>query len=308
MKKVPRVSFEVPPGYPQLEYDVAGDTWVPRGDVIRGIVGDGGPDGEATVEIDGRRLSLRELGRMLTSHAGWGMRLVFVPAADLFAIPTIELRDLDEPEAGRTSPGPRPAKRKPASATMAARDMVTQRMPIFQLRITLEGVTPPIWRTVLASGNLSLKKLHRIIQITMGWTDSHLHQFASADGKDVASDPRFGLDHARDEGKVKLRSFAPEVGSRFRYEYDFGDSWQHEIVVEEIRSPQGVGRTPRCTDGARACPPEDCGGGPGYADLVESMQDPEHPERTRLLDWLGEPFEAEAFDLDSINEQLRRLP
>jgi len=310
------VAVEVPVGRPQLRYSEASDQWVPRGAVVRCRVHDGGPDAEATVEIDDRELSLREFGRLLTTYAGWGMRIVFVPDDEIHLDPAIEVREPDDDGAERPAPAavkpaPRPAKPRspaPGAWTWSDRERVLLRMPIYQLRITLGGTEPPGWRCVPPSGNLSLKKLHQIIQAAMGWTDSHLHEFASADGKVVASDPRFGLDHApRDEAKVKLRSFAPEVGSRFRYDYDLGDSWRHDILVEEIRSPEDAGRTPRCLGGARACPPEDCGGVPGYFELVSAMRDRGHPQRKHYLDWLGQPFAPEAFDLDEANERLRRL-
>ena len=106
---------------------------------------------------------------------------------------------------------------------------------------------------------------------------------------------------------MKLRSFAPEVGSRFRYQYDLGDSWRHDVLVEEILPPGPSGRTPRCIDGKQACPPEACGGMLGYSELVAAMEDLGHPERERFLAWLGGAFDAGAFDLDEVNGRLRGL-
>lgn len=308
------IAVEVPIGSPQLSYFDRADQWCPRGDVLRCVVHDGGPDGEATIEIDDRELSLREFGRMLTTHAGWGMRLVFVPDDEIHESPVIEVREPDKargrsiaPAVESTNSAPTPTTRPKRRSATADMDVQTQRMPIYQLRITLAETEPPIWRTVLASGNLSLKKVNEIIQAAMGWTNSHLHVFESTDRKVALSDPWFGIDHAKDESKVKLRSFAPEVDSRFRYEYDLGDGWKHDVVVEAILPPGKTGRTPRCVDGKRACPPEDCGGVPGYTDLVAAMRDRQHPERKRFLEWLGGIFDENAFSLHEANERLGRL-
>ncbi len=306
------VAVEVPVGSPQVRYAADADQWVPRGHVLRCVVRDGGLDGEATIEIDDRELSLREFGRMLTTFSGWGMRLVFVPDEELQVTPMISVREPDD--AGRSAPPParaatpRPAKAKAkAKAKASSTDVHTQRMPIYQLKITLAETDPPVWRRVLVSGNLSLKKIDQVIQGAMGWTNSHLHVFTSADGRTTFSNPRFELDHARDESKVKLRSLAPEIGSEFRYEYDLGDCWRHDVVVEAILAPGKPGRTPRCVDGARACPPEDCGGAHGYAELVAAMKNQRHPERKRFLEWLGGEFDPDAFELDETNQLLLGL-
>jgi hypothetical protein len=186
-------------------------------------------------------------------------------------------------------------------------EKVLLRLPVYRLRVTLAGTEPAVWRSVLVSGNQSLRKLHDVIQAAMGWTNSHLHLYASADRKDIVSDPRFELDGARDEGRVKVRSFAPEVGHRFLYEYDLGDSWTHDVLVEEILLPEKAGRLPRCIGGERACPPEDCGGVSGFLDLIEAMRDPSHPRRDHYLEWLGRAFDPEAFDVGETNDRLRRL-
>jgi hypothetical protein len=237
-----------------------------------------------------------------------------VPDDELHEPPEIEIRepeDRAEPNPWPTSvadssPPPKASSRKPAK-TWTQRDKVLLRLPVYRLRITLAGSEPPVWRTVLVSGNQSLKKLHGVIQTAMGWTNSHLHLFATPDRKDIISDPDFGLDEARDESRTKLRSLVRAVGDRFLYEYDLGDGWVHDIVVEEILAPGEAGHLPRCVGGERACPPEDGGGIHGFHELVEAMGDPSHPERARYLEWLGEPFDPDAFDLAETNRRLRRL-
>jgi hypothetical protein len=316
------VAVEVPIGRPQIRYFELGDQWTPRGHVVRCVVHDGALDAEVTIEIDDRELSLREFGRLLSTYAGWGMRLVFVPDDSIHEDPIIEVREPEDPQPPSVSLEREGERESPRSRTRSARtrarntstsktwtrdEKVLLRLPVYRLRVTLAGIEPAVWRSVLVSGNQSLRKLHEVIQAAMGWTNSHLHLFASADRKDVVSDPRFELDGARDEGRVKVRSFAPEVGHRFLYEYDLGDSWKHDVIVEEILQPEKAGRLPRCIAGERACPPEDCGGVSGFLDLIEAMRDPSHPEREHYLEWLGRAFDPEAFDVEGTNDRLRRL-
>jgi hypothetical protein len=309
------VAVEVPIGRPQIRYFELGDQWTPRGHVLRCVVHDGGHDGEVTIEIDDRELSLREFGRLLSTFAGWGMRLVFVPDDSIHEDPVIKVREPEDPQPPSGSLereiepiSPRSRMGSALNRVRRTRDeKVLLRLPVYRLRVTLAGTEPAVWRSVLVSGNQSLRKLHDVIQAAMGWTNSHLHLYASADRKDIVSDPRFELDGARDEGRVKVRSFAPEVGHRFLYEYDLGDSWTHDVLVEEILLPEKAGRLPRCIGGERACPPEDCGGVSGFLDLIEAMRDPSHPEREHYLEWLGRAFDPEAFDVGETNDRLRRL-
>lgn len=95
------------------------------------------------------------------------------------------------------------------------------------------------------------------------------------------------------------------MGARFQYEYDLGDGWKHDILVEEILTPEEARQFPRCVAGERACPPEDCGGVHGFLDLVAAMSDRRHPERQHYLEWLGREFEPAAFDLEEVNRRLR---
>jgi hypothetical protein len=182
------------------------------------------------------------------------------------------------------------------------------RKPIYELQVSLRWITPRIWRRVRVSGNLSLAALHDVLQLSMGWEDCHLHLFALPDGrrfepKDVEPDPEAG-----DERRVKLRKIAPEVGSSIVYSYDFGDGWEHDIVVEAILDPRSAGRTPTCVDGARACPPEDVGGPPGYERYVAALANPRHPEHRELLQWRG-AYDPDVLDRAAINRRLRsRFP
>jgi hypothetical protein len=176
----------------------------------------------------------------------------------------------------------------------------------------LEGIEPTIWRRLQVPGNASLGWLHAVIQVAMGWTNSHLHQFIA--GKQVYSDPNLDLDAYEDRPRVfdehttPLSGVARRVRSTFAYEYDSGDSWDHRVTVEKILDPDpaAVGRA-QCLDGERACPPEDCGGVWGYADLLQIIMDPKHEKYEPMMEWLGGEFDPETFDWDSVNKHLRSL-
>ena len=176
---------------------------------------------------------------------------------------------------------------------------------IHQLRVTLSHVSPPVWRTIQVPSSTFLGDLHFILQAAMGWSDTHLHLF-SVGGVDYA-DGRvrgpWGGPSPKNENRVRLGRVAP-LGTRLRYEYDFGDGWVHEVVVEKVFSAEPGVTYPRCVTGQGACPPEDCGGPPGYANLLETLSDTTHPDRAELVDWLGRTFDPEAFDPEPVNAWL----
>ncbi len=180
---------------------------------------------------------------------------------------------------------------------------------VFTLKITLERVKPAIWRRVQTK-DCTLAKLHDIIQNSMGWYDMHLHVFRIGDEEyglpDQWTDPG-GWDEVEvgDSRKVKLSQLATRGIKKFRYEYDMGDGWQHTIQFEKPVSEEPDVKYPRCVAGARACPPEDCGGPWGYGDIVEAMQNPKHERHGELLEWLGRPFDAEAFNSKIADQALR---
>jgi hypothetical protein len=179
---------------------------------------------------------------------------------------------------------------------------------IYQLKITLDGSKPPIWRRVQVPGSITLAKLHHVIQAAMGWYNCHLHQFIIGGTYYGVPDPDFDMPPMRNEKSVKLAQVVPGAKQKFAYEYDFGDSWLHRIVVEKILPPEEGSRTPLCLAGKRACPPEDCGGIPGYYGFfLEAIRDPEHPEHDEMLDWIGGSFDPEAFDKEHVNWQLKSL-
>jgi len=180
---------------------------------------------------------------------------------------------------------------------------------IYQLKVTLRHIRPPIWRRIQVRSDVALLKLHRILQEVMGWYDSHLHQFLI--GGEYYATRSLELDGFGppiiSERSARLEDVISGPKMKFRYEYDFGDGWEHEILVEKVLPPAEGVRYPVCVAGARACPPEDCGGPWGYAELLEAIRDPNHKEHEEMLEWVGGGFDPEAFDLEEINRALRRL-
>ena len=189
---------------------------------------------------------------------------------------------------------------------------------IAQLKVTLHGTKPPIWRRIEVPHNIRLDTLHIVLQIIMDWHDSHLHQFImNAGNRDTAvyysaTDDDLGFDlfdgpPMRNEGKARLNELLTAPKSKIVYEYDFGDTWEHDIVLEKLLPPESGVRYPRCTAGKRSGPPEDVGGIGGYAMLLEALANPGNPNAQELVEWVDEGFDPEAFDLDAINTQLRRI-
>jgi hypothetical protein len=182
-------------------------------------------------------------------------------------------------------------------------------LAIYQLKITLLHSRPPIWRRVLVPGHFTLHKLHLVIQLAMGWEGGHLHHFL-VDGQ-YYSCPYQGSDEEdtgdADSRRVTLAQIAPREKRKFVYEYDFGDSWEHEILVEKILPPEPGAKYPQCVKGKGACPPEDVGGVWGYANFLEAIHNPEHEEHEMYLEWIGGEFDPEAFDLERANLALKRV-
>jgi hypothetical protein len=196
----------------------------------------------------------------------------------------------------------------------AAKKKVTARSPrgakpprgaaqLLQFKITLEGIAPPIWRRIQIPATYTFWDLHVAIQDAMGWDDCHLHQFVFH-GEDESSFVYLGIpDDEAMEGETEVLpgwrhgvfDQLDRPGDCVIYEYDFGDGWEHSILLEAILPPVRGGRYPTCVAGERACPPEDCGGVHGYEHLLEALRDPKHEAHEELLAWVGESFDPEAF-------------
>ena len=176
---------------------------------------------------------------------------------------------------------------------------------VYQFKITLKGIRPPIWRRVQVPGTITLAVLHEILQVVFGWTDTHLHQFEIAVR-------RFGVpddfdEEILDEALVTVSEAVHPSVKRFLYVYDFGDNWEHEIVVETIIVGNADGERPLCLAGRRQRPPEDCGGPWGYRQFLEAIRDPRNKRHKKVLEGTGGPFDSEAFDLAIVNRALAGL-
>jgi hypothetical protein len=179
---------------------------------------------------------------------------------------------------------------------------------VYQIKVALERSKPPIWRRLLVPGDFTLGDLHNIIQTSFGWWDYHLHQFIIGEIYVGVPNPDYDdyLD-MNDERKMRLHQITEREGFKFRYEYDFGDGWLHQQLVEKILPPEPGQVYPVCIKGRRACPPEDVGGIWGYYYFLEAIADPEHEEHDQYLEWAGDEFDPAAFDLEGVNQALRAL-
>lgn len=171
---------------------------------------------------------------------------------------------------------------------------------VYQVKIALKGLRPPIWRRV-ETKDCSLSKLHDIIQLAMGWDSYHLWAF-------LINRQQYGEDpESKKARKVRLSQVVNSGIKKFTYIYDFGDCWEHTIQVEKVVPAEPTRKYPRCVKASRACPPEDCGGVWGYLNLLEAVRDPKHPEHKELVEWVGGDFDPEVVDLEEINAELGLL-
>ena len=200
---------------------------------------------------------------------------------------------------GQEARSSKTAKKKPAKKTHPKSKTSTKPITIYQFKITLLGTNPKIWRRIQIP-DCKLNNLHSHIQAVMGWENSHLHHF---DIKGVRHGIPEHLDLEGDGGiidskKIRVSQLVPEDGKKiaFRYTYDFGDNWEHEVLFEGIMKPSPETTYPVCVEGERACPPENCGGPHGYEHLLEVLADPKHEEHRDLLEWVSEDFDPELFD------------
>ena len=174
---------------------------------------------------------------------------------------------------------------------------------VYALKVTLLDTSPPIWRRILVPSAITLHNLHRTLQTVMGWTNSHLHQFVCRSPR--LSDLRAGVgSKVANEKRTQLGEVIGTVGARLWYEYDFGDGWRHELLVEEVLLGDETFQQ-TCVAGKRSSPPEDCGGPQGFAELLQALQDANHPSHDEACEWLSD-FVPESFSVDQVNKRLRR--
>lgn len=175
------------------------------------------------------------------------------------------------------------------------------------LKVTLCDISPPIWRRVDVPADISLAQFHRVLQIVMGWTNSHLHEFEQGTDLYGTSDRDFGI-YRISETSTRVGDVLATPGARLDYHYDFGDSWYHAIVVEQVLDDGADEVKPVVLlGGRRACPPEDCGGPYAYMDFLAALADPGHPEHAVRKEWVGGRWDAEHMPAVAITRRLARL-
>lgn len=258
---------------------------------VLGVMNEYAYQGELMVKLD-RMTDLDEVSLRLSGLlVGPLMRRGGTPHDELAAVLGVDRSNV--------IPFPvRPAADAPASMTATA----------YQLKVTLRGIKPPVWRRMLVDGSATLAEVHEPIQAAFGWWNYHLYEFEFGRTRYGIPDPDgdFGPP-ARDARKYRLDKVA-QAGATFTYTYDFGNHWVHKVTVEGVAPPPAGVPLPTCTDGRRAAPPEDCGRTWGYAELLEVLADPSHPEHAERAEWAGQWSglnDPEAFDPTEFAENLR---
>ncbi len=176
---------------------------------------------------------------------------------------------------------------------------------IVQLKVTLAEVEPPVWRRLLVPADMTLAKLHDALQAAMGWTNSHLHCFEIAGRRIGMVGVEEDSPELEDERRVRVASVLAKKGAKLLYRYDYGDDWEHVVEVEDVTAPDRRLSFPLCIAGARACPPEDCGGAGGYEELLTALSNPKHDEHDQMLTWVGGHFDPDSFDANAVNRLFR---
>ncbi|MFF3517989.1 plasmid pRiA4b ORF-3 family protein [Streptomyces sp. NPDC002573] len=195
-----------------------------------------------------------------------------------------------------------------ANSTSAKTPRTAPGKTVHKIKITLRDSRPPIWRRLEVPSGITLRELHDVIQAAFGWEGYHMWAFESGRDRYGVADRDLGI---RSAASKRLGQVAPHTGDRLRYTYDFGDDWEHDILIEDVTAPEAGTAYPRCLTGRRACPPEDCGGIWGYDYLIEILADPRHEEHEDRLEWLGldsaDQFDPAAFDAAQVNSELSAL-
>jgi hypothetical protein len=194
-----------------------------------------------------------------------------------------------------------------ANRASTSADQHPEPICIYQLHVELQEIAPAIWRRLLIPSWITLAKLHQVLQVAMGWTNSHLHQFEIGGTRYGIPDDEWPEMTPVDERRVTLATCLTTSVTDFSYAYDLGDSWEHSIHVESLLPVDDIRRYPICIAGANACPPEDVGGSPGYFEFIQAITDPTHSEHLDMLRWCGGAFDPTGFDLNAVNAALRKL-
>lgn len=183
---------------------------------------------------------------------------------------------------------------------------------IIQLKITIQDTEPHIWRRVLVDRGISFYEFHCVLQLVFGWKNSHLFEFRYkncriSEQSEGFDDDDFGDSTFVDSIFVSLGAFLIKENQEFIYEYDFGDGWEHEIIVEKLLPEDPKQKYPVCIGGELNCPPEDCGGTHGFKQLLKIIADKKHPEHKEMMNWVGKKYDPKYFDKDAANKKLKYL-
>lgn len=180
---------------------------------------------------------------------------------------------------------------------------------VYQIYVQLQDLEPAIWRRILVPSDIELAEMHKVLQVVMGWSNSHLHQFLlkgkyyspRTDGDEDFWDESMNVDYQN----IKLDDLLQKPLDVLEYEYDYGDSWMHNLVLEDILPKESTFHHPRCLDGERHCPAEDCGGIGGYEELLKTLKKPKSAACKEWREWLGDDFNPDHFDLAEVNDALQ---
>lgn len=183
-------------------------------------------------------------------------------------------------------------------------------MEVLQLKIVIDRIKPAIWRRILVKSTATLYELHHIIQIAFGWENYHLYTFST--GGDIYGDLRLwdqdsGFNTIIDVKKTTVKRLLWHDKAKIKYEYDMGDGWIHNISLEKTLKEDHEEKLPLCMSGKRCCPPEDCGGLPGYYGIIDSLSNPEGNESREIAEWLGYVYDPEYFNIDEVNNNLSKI-
>jgi hypothetical protein len=173
---------------------------------------------------------------------------------------------------------------------------------LYELKVSIKEIHPQIWRMIQVPSDTNLRRMHKILQIAMGWRNTHLYRF-TMDGNSY-SEPNSDW-NVMDSRMLTLNKIFASGKTSFQYEYDMGDGWIHEVTLK--KQVESENTKSACISGARACPPEDCGGVPGYYQLLEAISDPKNYEHDTMLEWVGKSYDPEAFDMEKVDRALKRL-
>ena len=184
---------------------------------------------------------------------------------------------------------------------------ISSEQDIYRIKVTLLWTRPPIWRRLLVPSSMTFEQLHDVLQTAMGWQNCHMHDFSAGNrhiGQPEPSDGFMDMPPVENELTVRLCDVLRRAGAKVTYTYDFGDGWEHSVALEERLLPDQDTVYPICLDGRLACPPEDCGGIPGFYRLLDILANPKHKEHDEMREWVGDDFDPEAFSVEKVNKFL----